>query len=132
MTTSTKLILASLSVLALPVLALAAEGYVYDTELFPAIVEQILEIVNLLVALLAGAYAIKLAALTQGGSMEKTWNTMAIVAVLFVLVEVIGALKEFGIVHVGGLVEVVELAFVLTFAYCLYFTKKDLLKKTMG
>ncbi|MEK7390677.1 MAG: hypothetical protein AAB635_00895 [Patescibacteria group bacterium] len=127
-----KTILASLLVFALPAVALAAEGYMFDVEMFPAVVEQVLEIVNLLIALLAGIYAIKLAALSQGGSMEKTWNTLAVVAILFVLIEVIGALKEFGVVHIGGLGEIAELAFALTFAYCLFFTKKDLLKKTLG
>ncbi|MDP1706998.1 MAG: hypothetical protein Q8L30_00335 [bacterium] len=100
--------------------------------IIPENVEKVLEIVNLAVALIAGMYAIKLAALSQGGSMEKTWNYVAIVAVLFVVLEVNNALKGFGILAIHGLGDIVELAFVSVLAFTLYFTRKDLMKKAFG
>lgn len=121
-----------LSVLVLPAIALAEESPSLDVELFSENVEKVIEILNLAMAILAGIYAIKLAALSQGGAMEKTWNTLAVVAVLFALLEVVNSLSGFGFVHIGGLSEIVELAFVSVFAYCLSFTKKDLLKKALG
>lgn len=120
------------SFLVLPAITLAAGNANIDMELFSENIEKIIEILNLVVALFAGMYAVKLAALSQGGSMEKTWNTLAITAVLFVLLEVNNSLAGFGLIHIGGLEEIIEFVFVAVFAYCLYFTKKDLLKKTLG
>ncbi|OHA27267.1 MAG: hypothetical protein A3C06_00940 [Candidatus Taylorbacteria bacterium RIFCSPHIGHO2_02_FULL_46_13] len=119
-----------LAVIALPVLAFAADNFV-KAEIFSEEVERIIEVVNLVLALAAGVFAIKLAALAQGGTMEKTWNTLAVCSVLFVLLEVVGTLKGFEVVSIGGLGEIFEFLFVLTFVYCLYFTKKDLLNKMM-
>lgn len=121
-----------LSLLALPAIVFAADSYNFQTDLISSNIEHIIEILNLVVALLAGVFAVKLAALAQGGTMEKTWNTLAVVAVLFVGVEIVNSLSGFGWVNIGGLSEILELAFVSVFAYCLYFTKKDLLKKILG
>ena len=115
----------------MPVLAFAADNFV-KAEIFSEDVEKIIEVVNLVLALIAGVFAIKLAALAQGGTMEKTWNTLAVCAVLFVLLEVVGTLKGFEVVSVGGLGEIFELLFVSTLVYCLYFTKKNLLNKMMS
>ncbi|MDO8471048.1 MAG: hypothetical protein Q7S49_00345 [bacterium] len=101
-------------------------------EIFSENVEKVIEVVNLVVALIAGIFAIKLAALAQGGKMEKTWNTLAVAALLFVILETVGALSGFKVLHIGGLGEILEFLFVSTFAYCLYFTKKSLLSATMG
>lgn|SRR3989339_166748 len=129
---SKKIILVSLLVLVLPVVVFAEESARVEAIIFGESVEKFIEILNLILALATGYYAIKLAALSQGGSMEKTWNFLAIVAVLFVILEVVGALAGFGIVHVSGLSEIIELAFVATFVYSLRFTKNDLLKKVLG
>jgi len=129
---SKKIILVSLLVLVLPVVVFAEESARVEAIIFGESVEKFIEILNLILALATGYYAIKLAALSQGGSMEKTWNFLAVVAVLFVILEVVGALAGFGIVHVSGLSEIIELAFVATFVYSLRFTKNDLLKKVLG
>lgn len=129
---SKKIILVSLLVLVLPVVVFAEESARVEAIIFGESVEKFIEILNLILALAAGYYAVKLAALSQGGSMEKTWNFLAVVAVLFVILEVVGALAGFGIVHVSGLSEIIELAFVATFVYSLRFTKNDLLKKVLG
>jgi hypothetical protein len=118
--------------LVLPVVAFAEDSALFQAVIFSGSVERFMEIANLLVALLAGIYAVKLAALSQGGTMEKTWNVLAVAALLFVLLEVVGALKEFAIVNVSGLGEIVEFILIVVFAYCLYFTRKDLLKKMLG
>ena len=123
---SKKIILVSLLVLVLPVVVFAEESARVEAIIFGESVEKFIEILNLILALATGYYAIKLAALSQGGSMEKTWNFLAVVAVLFVILEVVGALAGFGIVHVSGLSEIIELAFVATFVYSLRFTKKVL------
>lgn len=95
-------------------------------------VEQIVEFANLVVALLAAMYAIKLAALSHGGAMERTWNLLAVVAVLFVGLEIANSLSAFGILEIHGLSELIELAFAVVFAYALYSTRKELLKKIFG
>lgn len=118
-------------VVVLPVATLAAEK-AFDMEIFSEDIEKVIELVNLVIAAFAGIFAIKLAALAQGGKQEKTWNTLAFAAVLFLLLEVVGALNGFGLVHIGGLAEVFEFLFVSTLAYTLYFTKRDLLASTMG
>lgn len=100
--------------------------------LIPENIEKIVEFANLFVALLAGVFAIKLAALSQGGTMEKTWNLFAIVAVLFVGLEIINSLGVFSILEIHGLSEIVEFVFVATFAYTLYSTRKSLLLKVFG
>jgi hypothetical protein len=126
-----KLIVIVLVVVAMPVIAFAAES-VIDTEIFGENVEKVIEILNLVVALFAGVMAVKLAALSQGGSMEKTWNALAFSAIFFVLLEIVGSLNGFNLIHIGGLAEIFEFLFVAVFAYCLYFTKKDLLKKALS
>lgn len=135
MTTSKKLILASLSVLALPAIAMASDTAAtmqYQYTFLSDSMEHVMEFANLVMALLAGIFAVKLAALSQGGSMEKTWNNLAIVAVLFVGVEVLNSLSGFGVLDVTGLSEIVEFVFAVMFAYTLYATRKDLMKKVFG
>jgi len=129
---SKKSTLVFLSLLALPAIALAAEGAKFEAVIFSEQIERFVEIINLVVALFAGIYAIKLAALSQGGTMEKTWNTLAVATVSFVLLEVVGTLKGFEVVEIEGLAEIFEFLFVTVLAYCLYFTKADLLKKMLG
>lgn len=100
--------------------------------LIPANLEKVVEFLNLIAALFAGMYAIKLAALSQGGAMERTWNLLAVVAVLFVGLEVVNSLSEFGVLEIHGLSEVVEFVFAVLFAYTLYSTRKELIKKVLG
>ena len=54
-----------------PTLVLAAGEYVYDISLISEKAELILEPINLLIAILAAVFAVKLAALSQGGELEK-------------------------------------------------------------
>lgn len=129
---SKKSIAVFLSVLVLPVVAFAAESTMLEAEIFSTDVKNILQVVNLFISFGVVVLAIKLAALYQGGTMEKTWNTLAVVVVIFMLMEVTRALKDFGIVGINGLGDILESLFLLVFAYCLYFTRKDLLKKMLG
>lgn len=100
--------------------------------LIPGNIEKVVEFANLFTALLAGVFAIKLAALSQGGAMERTWNLLAVVAMLFVGLEVVNSLSEFGVLEIHGLSEVIEFAFAVTFAYTLHSTRKSLLQKVFG
>ncbi len=119
--------------LAVPFMAMAAEGvYFYDAELIPKSIESGLEIINLVLAVIAAIFAVKLAALSQGGSLEKTWNLMAIVALTFAVFEIYGALQGFMILHLGGLGDLLEFIFVLILAITFYKTRKSLLAKVLG
>lgn len=121
-------ILSFLSIL-FPVIALAATP---EISIFPETVESGFEIANLIIALLATVFAIKLAALSQGGTMEKTWNTIAIAVVFFALLEISGVLDLFGVIKVEGLADILEFGFLVFLTYGLYRTKKDLLQKVLG
>jgi hypothetical protein len=125
----TKSILLSFVLLAVPAVVFATGK---EVAFLPEEVEEILEVVNLLLALLAATFAIKLAALSQGGELEKTWNILAMAAVTFAGVEVIGALKEFELVEVAGLGEILELTFVALLCFVFYRTRKNLLKRVLG
>ncbi|PIY93362.1 MAG: hypothetical protein COY69_02005 [Candidatus Magasanikbacteria bacterium CG_4_10_14_0_8_um_filter_32_14] len=125
-----KIIMFSIMLLFVPTIVLAADS----KEIFflPEIVEEVLEIVNLVFAILAAVFAVKLAALSQGGDLEKTWNLMAMSAFAFAVVEVLGALKEFGLLQISGLTEIFELIFIILMTYTFYKTRKSLLKRVMG
>lgn len=124
--------LSSLLLLAVPAAALAAEGTVKTFELLPESVESVLELINLFLAVLAAAFAIKLAALAQGGDLEKTWNWIAVAVTAFAAIEIFAALDLFGLVHIGGLADILELIMVVIFVYILNVTRKRLLKRMLG
>ena len=127
-----KIVFVFMLVIILPTIVLAEDNATIQAVIFSENVEKIIELINLIIAVFAGVFAIKLAALSQGGTMEKTWNGLAITAILFIALEAVGALKGFGLVHISGLAEIIEFLFVVMFAYCLYATKNDLLKKMLG
>lgn len=110
----------------------AEEGAVYETTILPEMVEKVLELVILVLALGAAFYSVKLAALSQGGMMEKTWNNFAIASCLFALLEVNNALSGFGLVAIHGLGELIELVFVGLLVTIFAQTKKALLKQVLG
>ena len=128
----TILFLISLVLLSIPAISLAAGEFVYDFTLISESTEKTLEVVNLILALFAAAVAIKLAALAQGGQLEKTWNWLAIAIVTFAGLEIYGALVGFGLVHIGGLGDVLEFAMVVIFVYILFTTRRRLLKAMLG
>ncbi|MDO8505507.1 MAG: hypothetical protein Q7S48_02945 [bacterium] len=109
-----------------------ASAYVYDISILPEWSENGLELINLFLAVLAATFSIKLAALSQGGQMEKTWNLLAIAAGLFAILEINNALSGFNLVHIGGLSELVEAIFLTIFFTTFYKTRKSLLKQTMS
>lgn len=124
--------LPGLILLSIPAVSLAAGEFVYDFTLISESTEKLLEIVNLILSLFAAAFAIKLAALAQGGQLEKTWNWLAIAIVTFTGLEIYGALKGFGLVHIGGLGDVLEFVMVIIFVYILFTTRRRLLKVMLG
>lgn len=124
-----KIVLVILTLMAMPIVALAKEGFVYDFTLLNSTGENILEVANLIIAIMAAVFAVKLAALSQGGSMEKTWNKLAFIAMLFALLEIYGSLKGLGLVQIEGLGDIIELAFGSLLLITVYTTRKTLLKK---
>lgn len=127
-----KIVSASVFGLIAPFIVLAAGTSVYEFTVLPDRFENIFEIVNLLLSLVAAAFAVKLAALSQGGSLEKTWNGLAIASVLFAFLEIFNALEGFGLVHLSGLDEMLELVMVFVLLITFYKTRKDLLQKILG
>lgn len=120
-----------ISLLVFP-LALFADDAVYQATVVPENLENALELVNLVVALLAAFYAVKLAALSQGGSLEKTWNMLALTAVFFALLEVNNGLAGFGLIDLEGLGELFELVFGVLLLTVFIKTRKNLLKQVLG
>lgn len=118
--------------LMLPLSLFAAETAIYDVSIVPEDIENVFELVNLAVALLAAFYAVKLAALSQGGAMEKTWNLLAGVGVTFAALEVNNSLKGFGLVHLGGIDEIIELILGILLLVAVIKTRKSLLKQILG
>jgi len=129
---SKKIILFSFTLLVLPMVALAASSYVYDYTILSDKGEVVIELINLVLAVLTAAFAIKLAALSQGGDLEKTWNWLATAASVFALLEIYGALKGLGLVHVAGLGDIIELVMVVVLLVVFVKTRKSLLKRAMG
>lgn len=125
-----KIIYIFLSILIIsPAIAIAGTS---EISILPESIESIFELVNLIISLAAAVFAIKLAALSQGGTMEKTWNTIAIAVVFFALLEVIGALDLFGVIKIEGASDILEFGFLAFLTYSLYRTKNDLLHKMLG
>lgn len=115
-----------------PFVAAAAGSAAVDVELLPGSVENVLELVILVISLVAAVSAIKLAALAQGGSLEKTWNRVAIAVGFFALLEINNALAGFELLHIGGLSEILEVVFAVTLLVALIQTRRDLLKQVLG
>ncbi len=115
-----------------PMIAFAATTWVQDVRIIPEGLEDTLEVVNLLLSIVAAAFAIKLAALSQGGSLEKTWNWLAVAVTLFAGVEVVGSLDSFGFIRVQGGQDALEFIMIVVFLVVFYRTRKDLLRKVLG
>lgn len=124
--------LSAVLIWALPATGLAADNFAIDAEVIPENVEAIMELVILALAVLSAIFAVKLAALSQGGSLEKTWNWLAGASLTFALLEIYGALQGFGLLHLGGVAEVIELVLALILFKVFYSTRKELLKKVLG
>lgn len=126
-----KILFVLVPLLAFPTTIFAAEA-VYKVTVLPENFESVVELVNLVISLLAGFYAVKLAALSQGGAMEKTWNLLAGASVAFALVEITNSLKGFGLVELGGLEEIFEAALGILLLVVFVKTRKILLKQVLG
>ncbi|MBM2817694.1 MAG: hypothetical protein HW401_284 [Parcubacteria group bacterium] len=125
---SLKKIIIAISFLFLPIAALASDIAAFDVPFLSDKMKSIIEIVNLFLALLAAFYAIKLAALAQGGQMERTWNMLALASVIFGFIQVSNSLKGFGIMDIHGVTELFELLLAFVLVYVFIRTKKMLLK----
>ena len=115
-----------------PVVVWAAEEFAYETALISEGAENALEFVNLIVAIIAAVYAVKLAALSQGGQLEKTWNKLAMVGVVFAVIEIFAALKGFGLVHLEGLEDILELVLAVLLLVAFVSTRRHLLEQVLG
>jgi len=112
----------------LPVITLAeSASYQYNFTLMPESSELWLEALNVVLAIGMAYVAIKVAALMQGGKLERAWNFMAIAAGVFALTEIYNILAALGIFHIGGLDDTLEFIFVVFFLLAFLRAKKALL-----
>jgi hypothetical protein len=74
------------------------------------------EIVNMILSLIALVFAIKVVKLFGMGTQAGPWRWMAVSAVLFAIVEILGALKILEIWKESGLIDFVEFFFVVALA----------------
>lgn len=95
-------------------------------------VMDIFHLLNLALGLLAAFYAVKLAALSQGGELEKTWNALAVVGVVFALMHVLNGMEALGFVTIGGASEVLGFVLAVTLVYIFVRTRKVLLSRLLG
>ncbi|MDO8584943.1 MAG: hypothetical protein Q7R85_02355 [bacterium] len=120
-----------------PLLALAQESAgmttLYTIQLIPeGGVMDIFHFLNLALGLFAAFYAVKLAALSQGGELEKTWNALAFAAVLFALTHIANVMSALGFVSIGGINEVLGLLLSGTLLYVFMRTRSALLGRILG
>ena len=127
-----KKIILAVSFFFLPLAALAFDGAAYDVPFLSDKTENIIKIVTLFLALFAASYAFKLAALAQGGQMERTWNMLALASVIFGFIEVLSSLKDFRIIDIHGVSELFELLLAFVLVYVFMRTRRMLLKQVMG
>ena len=127
-----KKIILAVSVLFLPIVAFASDSASFEVPFLSDKTENIIEIVNLFMALFAASYAIKLAALAKGGQMERTWNMLALASIIFALIEVTNSLKGYGVINVHGVSELFELLLAIVLVAVFVRTRKILLKQVMG
>lgn len=117
----------------LPAVTLAAEGKAqFEIVFMPASAELYIELFNLVIGIAMAFVAIKVAALVQGGKMEKVWNLMALAAGIFAIFEIVGGLEKLNILHMSGLTEVLEAAFIVAFLVAFSFAKKSLKESLFG
>jgi hypothetical protein len=89
------------------------------------------EIINMIIALFIASFAMNVSKIL-GGEQGKAWFLITISALIFALLEIIGALKGLGIWTVSGLDDFVELCFVIALLAGFWEQKKiftDLIKK---
>lgn len=127
----------TVAALAAPLFAFAQEGVMMPTLYTLQIVPEggvmdALHLLNLALGLLAAFYAVKLAALSQGGELEKTWNALAAAGVLFALTHTLKGMETLGFVTLGGAEEVLGLGLALTLVYIFMRTRRVLLNRILG
>lgn len=126
----------TLAALVAPLFAFAQEDMMptlYTLRVVPeGAVMDVFHLVNLALGLLAAFYAVKLAALSQGGELEKTWNALAVAGVLFALTHVLNGMQALGFVTLGGANEVLGLGLALTLVYIFMRTRRVLLNRILG
>ncbi|MEK7482048.1 MAG: hypothetical protein AAB607_01735 [Patescibacteria group bacterium] len=109
----------------------AAEDFGFEITLIKEKYEFVLEIINLALAVVVAILAIQIAALVKGGSMEKTWTLLSIGLFFFAVLEVYGTLKNFKILRIEGLGDVLEFLILIAFLAATFKMKK-LLEKSFG
>ncbi|GEM_PF-7046800 len=95
-------------------------------------VMDVFHLLNLVLGLFAAFYAVKLAALSQGGELEKTWNALAVAAVLFALTHILNGMQALGFVAIGGMTEVLGTLLALTLVFVFMRTRRVLLQRILG
>ena len=106
--------------------------YQYDLLHLPEGLELFLHIALILVALGGAVYGVKLAALTQGGMLEKVWNLVTWGLAILAGAGVYAFLSEIGLIHIGGFDLLFQVLLATLFLSTLWKMKKELLRQTLG
>ncbi len=109
----------------------AAENFEFEITLIKEKYEFILEIINLALAVIVAVFAIQVSALMKGGNMEKIWTFIFFGLFSFSILEVYGTLKNFKILQIEGLGDVIEFL-ILMFFLIAAFKMKKMLEKTFS
>jgi len=127
----------SLLILAVPFLVFAAPfnvlaAPVISMDILSENTEAIIGLVLCVIAVVAAYYSFTIAPLYKGGVLEKTWKRIAVVALLYAVLQIMLSLEEFGIVEFGGLDEFVEIAMTIMMLYSFYTARKELMAQMGG
>lgn len=85
------------------------------------VLEAAVEFFNLVVALIALYFAIRILPSISHDVRKRSWFFMSLAAITFALAEIIGVLKEFGRIELEGIYEVTEALFVTMLAVGFYY-----------
>ena len=117
----------ALSSLALILSPLSAFALEYEIE-FLETIENPLEILNMVLAIIAVVVSLMLVKSFAGGTFAGAARYLAVSASVFAFVEIFGVLKGLSVFTIGGLIDVIEFIFVVIFLSALL----KLLKSVKG
>ncbi|MHB1325127.1 MAG: GGDEF domain-containing protein [Thermoleophilia bacterium] len=90
-----------------------------------------LEVFNLIVAMVAFYFAVRILPSISRYVRKRSWLFLSLAAISFGIAEIIGVLKELGIISVRGLYELTESVFVVMFAVGFYYLYTSEHKETI-
>jgi len=80
-----------------------------------------IEFINLVVAFVAFGFAVRILPSISHDVRKRSWLFLSLAAITFGIAEIIGVLRETGIVNIEGIYEITEFVFVVMFAIGFYY-----------